>query len=509
MQPTVSVTRPQALPSDWSERLGDAVIPTERDLSPYGATTDVNTRALAFAVTHAFGKSATPPPRLEAYSSGTFNRIFRATLSEGGETFDVAIRIARKLGRFVGRIETTVALMTFSRYHLGLPVPRIYAWCDGVDSDGNPVNVPYIMMEFLRIPHLWYNLWHYQTPSRDYWDRMMDVTTKGHALLAKPVPWSTYGSVYFTDGVTGSDEGRESDDILRQLDTYRLGPFMPGTMATASKRVPVRPGPEVEWRGKESLVEFWTILWRQEVDAVTQLHEGDDPSTTLLHLYDSDSESDDSDNSEDGSGAGSDGSDKVKLQEEDFEKECVDVKLGEDMQGSEEKEGLEAEEEEGKGRDSDFPVTEESKATVAEFHQVANEVLKYIRHCPLPDDPSLYQPCIVPMDFAMRNLMFHPETEEIVAYVDWDDTAILPFILCSKYIDELCSDPGTRKWVRETGGFPFLPPVTYGNEGEFEEIVKHRLNHGDGEGQSGRALTDSDGSTTNRGGAPSGEGSPM
>ncbi|KAG2009479.1 hypothetical protein CC2G_012412 [Coprinopsis cinerea AmutBmut pab1-1] len=87
--------------------------------------------------------------------------------------------------------------------------------------------------------------------------------------------------------------------------------------------------------------------------------------------------------------------------------------------------------EQDRGSDWDYPVADTSKATVEDFLRVAKDLLEYIKICPLPDDPFLYQPCIVPMDFAMRNLMFHPETHEVIAYLDWDDTAVLPFILCS------------------------------------------------------------------------------
>ncbi|KAG2009485.1 hypothetical protein CC2G_012418 [Coprinopsis cinerea AmutBmut pab1-1] len=303
MQPAIPVTRPQALPVDWSQTLGEVSIPTEREFSRFGVLIGIDTRALAFSVMHAFGKSTPQPPQLSVYGVGTFNKIFRATFTEDGETFDVAIRVAREFGRYPGRVETTAALMTFARYHLRLPVPKVYAWCDGLAADGNPVNAPYIMMEFIDVPQLWYALWHHQTPRREYWYDMMDIITKAHTALARPIPWTQYGSIYFAKNAGGEAQGRESDDMLRQLDTYRMGPFMPGTMAMVTPRVDLQPGPQVEWRGKESLTEFWTALWHGEVDAITKLHQGDDPST-LLSLYDSDSESDAVDQVGSGAAAG-------------------------------------------------------------------------------------------------------------------------------------------------------------------------------------------------------------
>ena len=43
--------------------------------------------------------------------------------------------------------------------------------------------------------------------------------------------------------------------------------------------------------------------------------------------------------------------------------------------------------------------------------------------------PALRQDCLVPTDFAFRNVMYDPRNQRITGFLDWDDAAILPAVL--------------------------------------------------------------------------------
>ncbi|EAU86972.2 PKL/CAK/Fmp29-like protein kinase subdomain-containing protein [Coprinopsis cinerea okayama7 len=81
------------------------------------------------------------------------------------------------------------------------------------------------------------------------------------------------------------------------------------------------------------------------------------------------------------------------------------------------------------------------------------------------------------MDYAMRNLAFDDDITTITAFLDWDDVAIIPFILCSKYVAEIHPDWGGEDWERETGGFSSIqPPAAEGvTDEELENVFQRRL----------------------------------
>lgn len=54
-------------------------------------------------------------------------------------------------------------------------------------------------------------------------------------------------------------------------------------------------------------------------------------------------------------------------------------------------------------------------------------LLHIIENMPIP--PELSKPCLVWPDYAFRNIMYDESTGKITAFLDWDDTAILPAIL--------------------------------------------------------------------------------
>ncbi|KAG2009435.1 PKL/CAK/Fmp29-like protein kinase subdomain-containing protein [Coprinopsis cinerea AmutBmut pab1-1] len=470
MHPFIPITKPQSLPHDWSLQLRNTIsIPSEADLwHPTNRMTDeewarnkaklnLNTRALPFAVMHAFNRTpssssslhgAHAPPLLEhTKPSAVFNHIYTATFpSPEGEDapFTVAIRVLGKLGRLPGRTETTVALMTFARYALGLSeVPKVYGWCDGDATTGNPVNAPYIITEYFPYsPTLdCIKMWYHEAPSEEFWYELTDAMAKAHTELVKSVPFSTgYGSVYFdsdrieSDSTTAESSRREDDARLSDIKTYKLGPYMPGPMefrvGWSERKVKPRPmiGSEsIRTPSSTSLRSFWELLWTNEVGAVKEYYRAKPGALSQ-------------------SGATIDG--------------------GEGEGGSD--------------ADSDDSNLDDILRTV-------DHLLQYIKHVPLPDYPRLYTPSIVPNFYATRNVAIHSRTEpdsgshqiQIKAYLDWDNTFILPFILASQYFHELTdgADEGTPHWNEIEGGFHCVQAITDDGEPANDEEMKQVFDH--------------------------------
>ncbi|KAG2004396.1 PKL/CAK/Fmp29-like protein kinase subdomain-containing protein [Coprinopsis cinerea AmutBmut pab1-1] len=232
MQPSVSVTKPQKLPSDWSTQLGDLDIPLSDAIhEEWELSLGIDVRALVFAAMHTFGFNPShPAPRLSSLTSGGYNEIFVATFAREPDGYDglqVVIRIPAKNDRLLGRMEANVALMTYAKYCRGLPVPKVITWCDGTKEDGNPIGAPYIMMEHLDMTKRWRVLWDTYTPNWEFWYRMMDITSGGHASLARPLPFDGLGSLYFSSSVGDHKQGhqRETVEELQKAETYRLDPL--------------------------------------------------------------------------------------------------------------------------------------------------------------------------------------------------------------------------------------------------------------------------------------------
>ena len=106
--------------------------------------------------------------------------------------------------------------------------------------------------------------------------------------------------------------------------------------------------------------------------------------------------------------------------------------------------------------------------TVGQFLDVAQAVLTLIQKCALPphSQPQIYEPCFVTTDYAFRNMKMDPETRKITAFLDWDDTYVMPFLLCSRYPEDICWFDGSGERWYATGPFLFLP---IDEEGEVEE----------------------------------------
>jgi hypothetical protein len=104
--------------------------------------------------------------------------------------------------------------------------------------------------------------------------------------------------------------------------------------------------------------------------------------------------------------------------------------------------------------------------TLGEFLDVASSLHTLITHCPLPSQEDLYAPCLAPTDYAFRNFKLDPTTLRVTAFIDWDDTYTMPFLLCSRFLEEICWYDGAWEQWYATGSFTFLP---VDEEGEIEE----------------------------------------
>ena len=79
-----------------------------------------------------------------------------------------------------------------------------------------------------------------------------------------------------------------------------------------------------------------------------------------------------------------------------------------------------------------------SISTWGEAMSVANDLGRIIKRLEIP--PALREPCLVPTDFAFRNVMYDPKTQEITGFLDFDDAAILPAVLIPHYPEDLVTD---------------------------------------------------------------------
>ena len=79
-----------------------------------------------------------------------------------------------------------------------------------------------------------------------------------------------------------------------------------------------------------------------------------------------------------------------------------------------------------------------SISTWGEAMSVANDLGRIIKRLEIP--PALREPCLVPTDFAFRDVMYDPKTQEITGFLDWDDAAILPAVLIPHYPEDLVTD---------------------------------------------------------------------
>ncbi|PPQ69885.1 hypothetical protein CVT25_005590 [Psilocybe cyanescens] len=114
----------------------------------------------------------------------------------------------------------------------------------------------------------------------------------------------------------------------------------------------------------------------------------------------------------------------------------------------------------GSDLSSVIPSSEDEPLTVGRMLEVAQSLLILIQNCQLPSQtlhPELYEPCIVATDYAFRNIKMDPLSRKVKSFLDWDDVYVAPFLLCSRYPEEICHVWGAGEEWYKIGGFYFLP----------------------------------------------------
>lgn len=78
-------------------------------------------------------------------------------------------------------------------------------------------------------------------------------------------------------------------------------------------------------------------------------------------------------------------------------------------------------------------------STWGEAMSAAKDLYTVIQGFNIP--PALRQACLVPTDFAFRNVMYDPRNQRITGFLDWDDAAILPAVLIPHCPEDLNDGP--------------------------------------------------------------------
>ncbi|THH04675.1 hypothetical protein EW146_g10118 [Bondarzewia mesenterica] len=94
----------------------------------------------------------------------------------------------------------------------------------------------------------------------------------------------------------------------------------------------------------------------------------------------------------------------------------------------------------------------EDEHTMGELLDAAEAIESMIATCTLPTDERLLAPCLVMNDYACRNVLSDPDSMQITSFIDWDEVALLPFFLCTRFPEEIADCPGgasrveTKTW---------------------------------------------------------------
>jgi hypothetical protein len=320
----------------------------------------IDTHALVYAAVQALSKQSTPT--IAYICSGGWNQLFLIEFPNGDK---VVARIPKTGGRSAHKIHSTVATMTMARYHLGLPVPEIFAWHP---SNDNPVGAPYILLEFVDGTEPWQVWWTIPFKAQS---RMLDELASYHAKFARPLPFKGIGSIFFATDLP------ESAD-LADASTYRLG-----EMSLSPNRESLEPPSHTL-----SLRLFWQRLWQHEFDFITKTY-GVDRETVIA--------------------------------------------------------------------DEDHPGFGGEVQTLGAFLDVSEYLQTLIANCPLPHQLELFEPCLAMTDYAFRNIKIDDESSRVTSFLDWDDVYAFPFLLCSRFPEDICFFDGSGEAWNETGPFTFLP----------------------------------------------------
>ncbi|EJD00276.1 uncharacterized protein FOMMEDRAFT_127753 [Fomitiporia mediterranea MF3/22] len=225
-------TRPQQLSEPWKTfgnvnfPLAEELLAGQDDEIRERGLGDIDLKALAFACANIANVPTVPTIHLLGY--GGYNVAILFTFTNG---LEMVARVPFHDCPLEPRaIESQVATMTFVRLYLQVPTPIVYAWNGTAD---NPVRTPYIIMERVMGQSL-YNCWEDLRP--DERRLVLFEVAKYHAALAKPLPFSKCGCLFFSDdAVNGIVKNFSS------ASAYKVGPFVqvrPRHLANSTRTAP-------------------------------------------------------------------------------------------------------------------------------------------------------------------------------------------------------------------------------------------------------------------------------
>jgi hypothetical protein len=128
---------------------------------------------------------------------------------------------------------------------------------------------------------------------------------------------------------------------------------------------------------------------------------------------------------------------------------------------------------------NDYAYLDERNYTLGEFLDVASDLQAILLLYNLPSDQRLLDPCLVTTDYAFRNIFIDPNTLEVTSFLDWDDVSLLPFLLCTRFPEDISwswGAPPNSVWCR-TGRFDFVPNEETPLPGEEYEGEMERLKY--------------------------------
>lgn len=107
--------------------------------------------------------------------------------------------------------------------------------------------------------------------------------------------------------------------------------------------------------------------------------------------------------------------------------------------------------------DNDDYTLDRGAYLMEEFLDAWHTLKDVIYRCRLPGDPRLLAPCLIMTDHAFRNILIDPEMLNIKPFLDWDEIFSLPFVLCTRYPEEISWSYSAPPSLRLTGRFDFVP----------------------------------------------------
>lgn len=164
---------------------------------------------------------------MDKLAEGAYNKIFQCKLDNGLELIARIPTILAGPGRLVTASE--VATIDFVRSQLGVPVPRVLAWC--ADASITPVETEYIVMEKaagIELGKVWDKM------CSDTKDAVVREWVDIEARLLAPISGG-YGSVFYRGDIDQAVSRDIMVDGTRQ-DRFVLGPSVSTTFWEGERR---------------------------------------------------------------------------------------------------------------------------------------------------------------------------------------------------------------------------------------------------------------------------------